>query len=423
MTQLVETRYGLMECLDGDSIISKALMLYGEWAQLELDVLAKIVSPGDVVLDVGAFLGTHTLALARMVGEDGTVHSFEPRETIRQLLTANVQRNGLTQVLVQPCALGAAAASVETPALDIEEEQNFGGLAIKEAPTGHAARTERIAVLPLDHFSFERVDLIKIDAEGMEAEVIAGGPRTLAAHRPIVFAECNDLRNGSKTLLGCLDIGYVVYGVLSRAFNSDNYKQVSENIFFNGSEASLLAIPAEKVGSIAQRLDLSCFAQIDSLDALALLLLHKPQYPDEVLTAAPAATVLGLEFPSPLSRRRDAALQQLKAELTELRAHAAQLEARLEAERVEAETVQQLKSALTELRAYIGRLEAEHTEAQTVQQRRAELMVLRSYIARLEAERAAADRVASWNARYIRTSAKYWWERIFRRGSGLPSRP
>ena len=376
MTPLVKTRYGLMECLDGDSIVSKALIIYGEWAQLELDVLSKIVARGDVVLDVGAFLGTHTLAFARMVGEEGRVHSFEPRETIRQLLAANVSRNGLTQVSVQPCALGAAAASVEIPAVDIDEQKNFGGLAIKEAPAGQTARTERIAVLPLDHFSFDRVDFVKIDAEGMEAEVIAGGTRTLAAHRPIVFAECNDLRNGSTTLLACLDMGYMVYGVLSQAFNSDNYNQVSENIFFDGSEASLLAIPAEKVASVAQRLDLSSFARIDSPDALALLLLHKPQYPDEVLAATAAARVLGVEFPSPLSRRREADLREVLADVAQ---------------------------------GPIGDLGA----LSLLKRLEAEIAALRASKALLEADYAEACRGTERNARYRSTSLTYWWERLF----------
>jgi len=377
MTSLVNTRYGVMECLDGDSIVSKALILYGEWAQLELDVLARIISPGNVVLDVGAFLGTHTLAFSRMVGERGQVHSFEPRETIRQVLAANVSRNGLTQVTVQPCALGALATSVDIPALTFGEEQNFGGLAIKEAQAGQTAGTERIAVLPLDHFTFDRIDFVKIDAEGMEAEVIAGGVRTLAAYRPVVFAECNDLRNGSKTLLACLEGGYAVYGVLSAAFNPNNYNGVSQNIFFDGSEASLLAIPLEKIASVAQRIDLDSLARIDSPDALALLLLHKPQYPEEVLAATAAATVLGLDFPSPLSRRHDAGLAEVGSEAVST-------------------TIRQLKAELTELR---------------------------TSLAQLEAERVEADRVARWNARYIRTSVGYWWDRIFRRGGGLSSRP
>lgn len=376
MTILVKTRYGVMECLEGDSIVSKALTLYGEWAQLELDVLAKIVPVGGVVLDVGAFLGTHTLAFSRMVGETGTVHSFEPREPIRQSLRANTSRNGLTQVTVQPCALGAVAMSVDIPALDLREEQNFGGLAINEAPAGETARTERIEVLPLDHFTFDRIDLVKIDAEGMEAEVIAGGAHTLASHRPIIFAECNDLRNGSRTLLEFLSMNYVVYGVLSEAFNPDNYNHVSENIFFNGSEASLLAIPREKIAPVVERLDLSLFPIIDSLDALALLLLHKPQYLDEVLAVTAAAAVLGLEFSCPLSRRRE-------AELAEVRGGT----------------------------------------VSTVQRLEAELVDLRASLARLESERAEAERVARSNARYMRTSVAYWWERVFRGERGLSSRP
>ena len=157
----------------------------------------------------------------------------------------------------------------------------------------------------MDDFTFERLDFIKIDVEGMEADVIHGGGHTLATHRPIIFAECNDLANGSKTLRSCLDMRYVVYGVLSAAFNIDNFKHLADNIFLNASEASLLAIPQEKQAVMMQRINLAAFARIDSLDAMSLLLLHKPQYVDEVLALTPAAVVLGIDFSSPLARKRN----------------------------------------------------------------------------------------------------------------------
>lgn len=375
MTVLVKTRYGEMECLAGDSIVSKALALYGEWAQLELDVLQKLVQPGAVVLDVGAFLGTHTLAFARMVGEQGKVISFEPREAIRRLLSANVNRNGLRHVAVESCALGAGKAAVSIPALDIAGVQNFGGLAIEEAAGDQGAQVERIAVRPLDDFALGRVDFIKIDAEGMEADVLAGARRTLAEHRPVVFAECNDLRNGGNTLNAFLEAGYAVYGVLSEAFNPDNYNHVAENIFFGGSEASLLAVPQERLTSLAVRLDLSAFPGIDSLDALALLLLHKPQYPDEVLATTSAAAVLGVEFPSPLARRIEAVIE------------------------AQSEEIVNAKTARGKRQTLVQRLEGE-------------LAGLRASLMLLEAERADALRVKQRSARYRSTSVAYWWERL-----------
>jgi FkbM family methyltransferase len=326
MTVLVESRHGVMECLEGDSIISRALMLYGEWAQLELDVIARMVQPGDTVLDVGAFIGTHTLAFAHMVGTGGCVHSFEPREPIRRILVSNVERNNLADyVRVHPCALGSSTSEVNVLAVDAQTEQNFGGLAIEEFVADGLSLTETIAIRPLDDFTFERLDFIKIDAEGMEADVIFGGEQTLAKHRPILFAECNDLANGSRTMQSCIDMGYVIYGVLSAAFNVDNFKHLSDNIFWSASEASLLAIPNEKLTAFVDQGSLTEFAHIDSVDALNLLLLHKPQYVHEVLASSSAAAVLGTGFSSPLATKKQVEIVEGQSAFSELQRHCSML--------------------------------------------------------------------------------------------------
>ena len=313
MTLIVQTRYGAMECLRGDSVVSQSLTRYGEWAQLELDLLAALVQPGMAVLDVGAFLGTHTLALAAMVGSQGVVHSFEPRAGIREILTRNVERNGLGQVRVHACALAASAARMEVPAIDLHGEANFGGLALEGQDTAGAAACETIALGRLDDLPIGRVDFAKLDAEGMEAEVLAGASRTLGQHRPVLFSECNDLERGSGTLAACIALDYVVHGVLSPAFNPDNLRGDSENIFGDASEASLLAVPREKqhllsgLGKLAGSL-----APMTTLDDLALLLLHKPQYPVEALAQSPAAAMLGMDYLSPLARRQRDKITELE---------------------------------------------------------------------------------------------------------------
>lgn len=306
MTIFVDTRYGAMECLEGDSIVSSSLIKYGEWAQSELDLLSKIILPGQTVLDVGAFLGTHTLAFSRMVGSNGNVHSFEPRSDIRAILECNVLRNGLSNVELHPCALGSADAVINIPAIDISQHGNFGGLSIDAATSTDEGAIEGILIRRLDDFMFDRLDFIKVDAEGMEAEVIAGGCNVVHRFRPILFAECNDLQQGYQTLRQFIALDYQVFGVSSCAFNPGNYRSLVENIFGTAVEISLLAVPTEKVGAISDYFDLKQFAKICVIDDLNLLMLQKPQYPDEVLARCRASLVLGLDYPSPLSRKLSA---------------------------------------------------------------------------------------------------------------------
>ena len=63
------------------------------------------VREGDVVIDVGANLGSYTIPLAEKVGVTGGVFAFEPFRRMTQLLNANVALNGLSNVWVVQCAL------------------------------------------------------------------------------------------------------------------------------------------------------------------------------------------------------------------------------------------------------------------------------------------------------------------------------
>lgn len=315
MIDVVETRYGTMECLQSDTVVSKSLALYGEWAQDELALLAKFLHQGDVALDVGAFLGTHTLALARAVGTTGIVHSFEPRVGIREFLSANVLRNELTQVYVHGCALSNAAREMGIIAVDIHSDRNFGGLAIVHSGDRSEANTELILLRTLDEFAFPRIDLIKIDAEGMEADVLVGGGQSITRHQPLIFAECNDLELGSRTWRLLKEYGYDVYGFLSKAFNRDNWRRETENVFGEAAEASLLGIPPRWKNRLPSEFDAKVLPLIESLDDLALLMLHKPQYPEEIWRGTNAGDVLGLAFESPRTRQLNVQIESAQAEL------------------------------------------------------------------------------------------------------------
>ncbi len=79
-------RYGLMLYNVHDSVVGRSLAKYGEWAQSELELLESWISPGDWVVDAGAYIGTHTLFFARQVTSKGRVFAIEPQRRAFQLL-------------------------------------------------------------------------------------------------------------------------------------------------------------------------------------------------------------------------------------------------------------------------------------------------------------------------------------------------
>jgi FkbM family methyltransferase len=233
-------RHGLFAYNVNDRYIGRSLDVYGEWGELEIDLLFQVLQPGDVVLDVGANIGTHTVAFAKQVTEKGVVVAFEPQRLTFQLLCGNVALNALTNVICHNAVVSDTAGSVLIPALNPATARNFGSLKAEGHEQGEPVPAIRIDDLPL-----ARCSLIKIDVEGAEARVLAGARATIAARRPVLFVE-NNSEERSPALLRLLnELGYTCWWHIAHYFNPANYFGSAERLFGNYYEANVLCFPKE----------------------------------------------------------------------------------------------------------------------------------------------------------------------------------
>ena len=76
----VVRRRGLLWNLDLSEGIDFSIYLLGAFERSTVVTLERLVKPGDVVLDIGANIGAHTLGVARSVGAAGRVYAFEPTD-------------------------------------------------------------------------------------------------------------------------------------------------------------------------------------------------------------------------------------------------------------------------------------------------------------------------------------------------------
>ena len=104
---LIEARHGYVLYNVNDRYIGRSVEHYGEWSPGETTLFRQFCRPGHYVVDVGAHIGTHTLAFARLVGERGRVFAFEPQRMLAQALAANVALNSLTNVHTHHLGVGA----------------------------------------------------------------------------------------------------------------------------------------------------------------------------------------------------------------------------------------------------------------------------------------------------------------------------
>lgn len=257
--RLVHTRHGFMLFNRHDTVVGRSLAYYGEYFESEVRLFRQLVRPGDVVIDAGANIGAHTLALARAAGPSGRVLAFEPVRLNHQLLCANMALNSLTQVECVQAALGETDGMLALDDVAMEAEGNFGGIALDAIPGETAVPQRRLDDVRIPG----RLRLIKIDVEGMETGVLLGALGIIRRLRPALYVE-NDRAEKSPELIRLLqELGYSCYWYVTPFHNPDNFFRQSEPLYETGFVddgtrlhgrglgINLLCIPSETGGRIA----------------------------------------------------------------------------------------------------------------------------------------------------------------------------
>lgn len=131
-----------------------------------------------VAVDVGAHIGTWSVALSRVAKE---VHSFEPLPASAELLRKNIALNNLSNVVVHERAV---SKHPETLSISYEKASNRAGTVLGKGGTIDAVALDSV-------FPKEKIDFLKIDVEGMEYNVILGAKKLIKRCRPIIHIEIN----------------------------------------------------------------------------------------------------------------------------------------------------------------------------------------------------------------------------------------
>ncbi len=148
---------------------------------LTTKVFASLLKTGDVVVDVGANIGHYTLLAAAAVGTYGRVHAIECSQETLKVLTDNVQRNQLSNVEIHPVAASSTRGTLELNVTAI-------GLSWfnphSQWPTVKGCgSTVCVPAVPLDDIISSPIQVVKIDAEGMDLDVLKGMNRLLTENQ------------------------------------------------------------------------------------------------------------------------------------------------------------------------------------------------------------------------------------------------
>jgi FkbM family methyltransferase len=240
---VVRGRHGYVLYNKNDVYIGKSIEKYGEFSELEIELFAGICREGDFVIDVGANIGTHTMALAQLVGTNGRVYAFEPQRIVFQALCANMALNSIKNVECFQAAASSEDGFVAIPDFQYEVEDNYGGVAVDKFDAG-----VEVPTFKLDNFAdLPGIRMIKIDVEGMESRVISGAIELINRHKPVLYVE-NDRLDQSQILIELItSLGYRLYWHLPPLFNADNFAGSRENIFPGIISANMLCIHGSSI--------------------------------------------------------------------------------------------------------------------------------------------------------------------------------
>lgn len=161
-------------CLDGDTDITEYVRITKtlKWDK-PFEFITKFIGKGNgrVMVDIGAYIGDS----AKWFVDDGwECHAFEPQPDAFECLKLNLEKDG---VKLYNFPLGSG----ESVTMESNTEGNLGGRGVF---AGGDIPTQK-----LDD-CFDKVDFLKIDAEGFEPSVLEGAKRILSK-RPIVAIEVN----------------------------------------------------------------------------------------------------------------------------------------------------------------------------------------------------------------------------------------
>jgi FkbM family methyltransferase len=155
----------------------------GTFYELEmLEHMRSRLAPGDLVVDVGAHIGTHSVYLAALCA--CRVVAFEPHPEAFAALCENVRRNDVgARVEARCCAVGAndGFATLEEAA-DLGRTRAIASRSASEVPL---TRLDRLSPM-------RRAAALKIDIEGGELDALRGALRLLRVSRPLVYCEVSE---------------------------------------------------------------------------------------------------------------------------------------------------------------------------------------------------------------------------------------
>ena len=168
----------------------RGIFIFRDAIEPEFEHLEEFLDSTGVFIDVGANTGIYTVKAAKHFGgQQGVVLALEPFPDVLATLFRTIQANGFTNVRLRSLCAGERTG-IANLWMNYDQPNSFGLVRRDEG----AFSLSTLVVALDDLFAWEgldRLDYLKIDAEGAEAQILAGARQTIDKYRPLIQVEVN----------------------------------------------------------------------------------------------------------------------------------------------------------------------------------------------------------------------------------------
>ena len=181
-----------MYLIQNDPGISNELSIFKSHEPINTKIISKILKKGMTCLDIGGNIGYYVLLENELIGSTGKIIAIEP---LLQNFTY-LEKNILLQKAENISTYNFACGDVNGIANFFVNKKSNGCLVIREGipppnPSKGTITQVEIRILDqlIEELQLEKVDFIRMDAEGYELNILRGLTKTLLKFKPIISLE------------------------------------------------------------------------------------------------------------------------------------------------------------------------------------------------------------------------------------------
>jgi FkbM family methyltransferase len=188
---LVDAKAGRLYVIRNDSTVSKNIREIGHWAWEHIEIFKSLSKVEGTFVDVGAFIGHHSVAMLNWKSGSGHVIAIEGQPQIAELCASNLNLQRYSNWRVVESMADSVSRIYEIPIEDFDIPNNFGSLSLISPQVEFGNNFFQVTSNSLDQILDlnTEIDLMKFDIQYAELFALRGASRILQQQRPNLFIE------------------------------------------------------------------------------------------------------------------------------------------------------------------------------------------------------------------------------------------